>query len=572
MSQDPTPGDPDEIRRLASRYREIGDQAETATRILSGGGAVEQGSGQAMDALRGQLKSLPDKLGRTADSFSEAATAYETYAGQLEDAQSQVDRAMDQAGPVAGTARQTVPPLAEDATDEQREEARRQQDGIDAAQQSLSGARRLAEDARNLREQASRRAGQELDDAAAKAIPERNFFQKIADFFADFPFVKILIDILVAVVTVFFPVVGLVLGGLLFALQTVQQIVTGDFKTGDFLVGLLAIVPGGSLLKLGGRAAELGITKVSPALLKGISSGGFFRSVAGSVTKATETVTGTKAFQVAFDSPGGKLVTGAISEFGHKVGEEAVVKKLNGDEITAANLLAGAAAGAVVGAGIRGARGFRGGEFDGGAFTPRPRPAAEVPEPAPVGLRGALIDQGVGLVQEGASSGAKVGVAVAEGTAPAEAVAGEAANFLPGSVGSVGKRAFGHGVDSIFPAKGTSHGPGPAAPAPTPAPAAAPTPAPAPAPVVEPHNVPLPPSPTTEAPPRPVSPPRPEPQDIPLPPSPTTEAPPASAPAEPQNVPLPPSPTIEAPPRPVFPPRPEPQDIPLPPSPTTGSG
>lgn len=405
MSQDPTPGDPEEIRRLADRYRQIGQQAETANKILGSGGAVEQGSGKAIDALRKQLKSLPDKLGKTAQSFSEAASAYETYAKQLEDAQSTVDRAMDQAGPVAGTAGQTAPTLAPDATAEQKADAGRQQDGIDAAQQTMSAAKRLAEDARNLREQASQRAGQELDDAASKAIPERGFFQKIADFFADFPFVKILLDILIAVVAVFFPVAGFILGAALFAFQTAQQIATGDFKLGDFAAGLFALVPGGSLIKLGGRAATVVGSKIAPTLVKGASeSGGFISTASGSITKFTETITNSKAVSVVFKSPAGSVATGAVGEFGQKVAEEAVVKKLNGDEITAGNLLAGAAAGAVVGAGFKGASAARKGEFSGGAFTAPPRPpagAAAKPDAPPTSLRDKAVDQGTGLIQEG---------------------------------------------------------------------------------------------------------------------------------------------------------------------------
>ncbi len=581
MSEDPTPGDPDEIRRLADRYRQVGRQAETADRILGSGGAVEQGSGKAMDALRKQLKSLPDKLNKTAQSFSQAAGAYETYAGQLQEAQSQVDRAMDQAGPVAGTAGQSVPTLAPDATDQQRADARRQQDGIDAAQQTMSAARRLAEDARNLREQASRRAGQELDDAAAKAIPERNFFQKIADFFADFPFVKILIDILVAVVAVFFPVAGFLLGAALFAFQTAQQIVTGDFKAGDFAAGILALVPGAALFKLGGRAAG-GFGKLTPALAGGASApGGFVRVVPGSITKFAETITSSRAVAVVFESPAGKLAVGTVGEFGVRVGQEAVVKKLNDEEITAGNLLAGAAAGALVGAGIKGGRAARNGEFAGGAFTPPPASAAspagaagatgaagsagaagaaaggagkvQAPEPPPI-LGDKATEQGLGLIQEGASSGAKVGVAVAEGQDPNAAILNEAGNFLPLAAGPVGKRAASQGIDSLIPIKGT----------PPPAPAAA-----------NPADVSSPPSPTGGSRPTSV-----DPADVSLPPSPTSPSPPPSptggsrpASVDPANVPLPPSPTSPSP-SPTGGSRPasvDPANVPLPSSPTSPS-
>jgi len=367
MSGDPTPGDPDEIRRLADHYQSIADEARVAAEILGQGGAVERGKGEAMDSLREKLKSLPEKLGQTRDSFEAAAAACKNYAIQLEEAQAQTDRAMDQALPVAATAARTVPEPPPDATDEQRDEARRQQDGIDAARQTMSAARSLAEQARNLREQAARRAGDELDDAAAKAIPERNIFQKIGDFFADFPLVKIILGILVAVTAVFFPVAGFALGATLFTLQTIQQLGSGEFALGDFLTGLVALVPGGALFRLGGRLATTIGTKIGPlfggaqtAVRAGVGAaaggGGFFQRVGGSLANIKNAFAGSRPVTVVFQSPAGRLATETAGEFARGVAEDAAAKALNGDEITPANVLAGAAAGAVTGGLIKGAR------------------------------------------------------------------------------------------------------------------------------------------------------------------------------------------------------------------------
>lgn len=447
MAQDPTPGDPDQIRSLADRYRQIGEQAETAARFLKRGGDVEQGRGAAMDALRKQLKSLPQKLQETADSFSSAADALNTYATQLQDAQSRVDQAMDQAVPVAPTAVQVATALPPDATDEQRAAAQAQQNGIHAAQQTLSVARGLADDARSLREQSSQRATQQLDDAAAKAIPERNIFQKIGDFFKDFPFIKILIDALVAIVAVFAPVVGLILAGGLFLAQTIQQALAGQFKLGNFLVGLAALVPGAALLGLGSKV----VAKLAPDVLKGISqSGGFVQKVSGSITKVKDSLASSKAVSVAFSSPGGKIVTGTVGEFGHKVGEEAAVKSLNHEKITAGNLLSGAAAGVVFGGGVSAFRGLRGGDFKGGAFAPPPAGTTkhETPSLAP-DIKGRAVDQGLEQLQNGAEAGAKAGVAVAEGADPNQAVNDEAGNLLP-YTGAPGKK-------GLIPTKGTPH-------------------------------------------------------------------------------------------------------------------
>ncbi|MEV5413107.1 putative T7SS-secreted protein [Thermopolyspora sp. NPDC052614] len=510
MSDDPTPGDPDEIRRLADHYQEIADEARTAAEILGQGGAVERGKGEAMDSLREKLKSLPEKLGQTRDSFEAAAAAYKTYATQLEEAQAQTDRAMDQAGPVAATAAQTVPTLAADATDAQRDEARRQQNGIDAAKQTMSAARSLAEQARSLREQAARRAGEELDAAAAKAIPERNIFQKIGDFFADFPLVKIILNVLVAVTAVFFPVVGFVLGAALFTLQTVQQIGAGEFKLGDFLTGLVALIPGGALFRLGGRVTTAIGSKLGPLFGAGAqtatragagaaaNTGGFFQRAGGSLTNIKNAFANSKPVSVAFQSPGGMLVTGTIGQFGKGVVEDAAAKGLNGEQITPANILAGAAAGAVTGGVIKGARSARAGEFSGGVFTPPvkgnppaagnagagnppaagntsagnppvaagPAPAAGAANPAGTTSRSQefkqnAIEQAAGLIPEGASAATKVGVGIAEGAEPNEALLSEASNFLAKSPGPVGKKGASDAIDSFIPVKGTAPGGGP---------------------------------------------------------------------------------------------------------------
>jgi len=108
MSGDPTPGDPDQIDRLARDYEEIRDDAQTALRVLGRGGSLSQARGDSMTKLRGMLDSLPGKLQRTVTSFDTAAQAYRTYARVLRDQQTRIDTAMDQAAAVSSIARTTA--------------------------------------------------------------------------------------------------------------------------------------------------------------------------------------------------------------------------------------------------------------------------------------------------------------------------------------------------------------------------------------------------------------------------------------------------------------------------------
>ncbi|MFD8507289.1 putative T7SS-secreted protein [Streptomyces sp. NPDC059687] len=533
MDSDPTPGDPDLIQGVMQRYRDIGDAAEKALNVLKKDGTISQGRGAAMDQLKEKIgDDLPDKLTKTMTSYHDAAQAYSDYMPRLREAQDTFDRAVDQARSAAPQANQAPKELSANPTDEEKSQARTTQDSIDAGKAELSAAKSLAEQARSMRESAQRQCADVLDRAAKEAIPERNVFQKIADFFKDFPFVQILLAALVAVVAVFFPVVGALLGGALFVFNQVVASQTGGLKAGDFVVGLLGIIPGGSLLKLGGKAVEA----IAPAAVAAVKNSGFITKSTGSITKIGESLTNSKVIGGVLANPVGKAATEVTGKFLTNSGLEAAAKAANHDKITAAGVFAGAAAGAVAGVAFKGGVGkigkSRGNppveEGKGGRFGDTTAPAAA----DTVGKRAS--DQVGGFVEEGATLGTKIGVGVAQGGDPNEVAAGEIANSAPKlGVGPVGKAGLGRAVDGLadkIPIKGSPRPP--AGPVHTP-PAAQPT-------TPDPADVPLPPSPTGS---RPSSPAPVDPADVPLPPSPTGSRPSSPAPVNPADVPLPPSPT-----------------------------
>ncbi|MGW4557972.1 putative T7SS-secreted protein [Streptomyces sp. NPDC004365] len=537
MDSDPTPGDPDLIQGVMQRYRDIGDAAEKALNVLKKDGTISQGRGAAMDQLKEKIgDDLPDKLTKTMTSYHDAAQAYSDYMPRLREAQDTFDRAVDQARSAAPQANQAPKELSANPTDEEKSQARTTQDSIDAGEAELSAAKSLAEQARSMRESAQRQCADVLDRAAKEAIPERNIFQKIADFFKDFPFVQILLAALVAVVAVFFPVVGALLGGALFVFNQVVASQTGGLKAGDFVVGLLGIIPGGSLLKLGGKAVEA----IAPAAVAAVKNSGFITKSTGSITKIGESLTNSKVIGGVLANPVGKAATEVTGKFLTNSGLEAAAKAANHDKITAAGVFAGAAAGAVAGVAFKGGVGkigkSRGNppveEGKGGRFGDTTAPAAA----DTVGKRAS--DQVGGFVEEGATLGTKIGVGVAQGGDPNEVAAGEIANSAPKlGVGPVGKAGLGRAVDGLadkIPIKGSPRPP--AGPVHTP-PAAQPT-------TPDPADVPLPPSPTGS---RPSSPAPVDPADVPLPPSPTGPRPSSPAPVNPADVPLPPSPTSSGP-------------------------
>jgi len=243
LDTDPTPGDPDAIERFAERHAAVRTDVLRAHAVLGGGGQIEQGRGQAMDALRDALKSLPDKLRQTADSFGQAEQAYRTYAVELRDAQAGIDDLMRSATPIAALANRDLP---DPATIDPAEPAA---GDILAARERLSGFAAQAAEIRAARDRAAQRCADDVLRAAANAIPERGFFEKVGDFFQQFPFIQIIIDVVIALITLVMPALGLLLAAVSLGIRTVGQVANDSFKLGTFVVDLLALVPGGSALR-----------------------------------------------------------------------------------------------------------------------------------------------------------------------------------------------------------------------------------------------------------------------------------------------------------------------------------
>ncbi|MER7944419.1 hypothetical protein [Streptomyces sp. NPDC094458] len=364
MDTDPTPGDPDLIQGVAQRYQDIGDAAERALNVLKKDGTIAQARGAAMDSLKEMVgDDLPDKLAKTRDSYQDAAQAYKNYIPRLQEAQETFDRAVDQARIAAPRANLSPAQLSDTSTDEERSAARSTQDSIDEGQAGLSAARSLAEQAKTMRETAQQVCADVLDRAASEAIPERNVFQKIGDFFEDFPFVQILLGLLIAVVSVFFPVVGVLLGGALFAVSQIAALANGNFSFGDFLTGLVGIIPGGSLLRAGGAViggAALG--RLAPGVVKAA------KAVDSSIEGVAATIKKSKTVGGFLDSTSGKIAKDAAGEFVEGAAGEAASQIIDGDQLDVGAIAVAGTLGALTGGALAGV-GKRGGDRpDGGAI------------------------------------------------------------------------------------------------------------------------------------------------------------------------------------------------------------
>ncbi|WP_405577750.1 hypothetical protein [Streptomyces sp. NBC_01190] len=433
MGQDPTPGDPDLIRGVLQRYQDIGDAAEKALNIIKKDGTIAQGRGSAMDQLKAKIgDDLPDKLTKTMNSYHDAARAYTDYIPRLQEAQDTFDKAVDQAESASAKAGQTPPALGDDPTDEERSAARSAQDRIDQGKSELSAAKSLAEQAKTLRETAQRACADVLDRAAGEAIPERNIFQKISDFFKDFPFVQILLGLLIAAVSVFFPVAGLLLGGALFAITQISAIASGNFSLGDFVTGLIGLVPGAGLLgKLGGDAAKGAVAAKELGGVAKVGGGSIKEGVAASAgsTKSIGPLVKTGGSRAVGDAGETAGKAGGLSG---KIGNGLVDQVLGSNEIkpiTVTRVAKGIITHAAKGAGEEAGKEAVGDVADGQPVS------LDVGKIAGAAIGGAIVGAG-GVVAAagkfGTSKGARIGASAgihgvggATDEASAEAIDGE---------------------------------------------------------------------------------------------------------------------------------------------------
>ncbi|WP_326550670.1 hypothetical protein [Micromonospora sp. NBC_01813] len=323
FEDDPTPGDPDRIVVAADLHGEVADSVRIALVALGSGGAVElQGQGKAMDALRKALGSLPGKLELTANSFTEAEEAFRDYAAELRECQRQLDDVMRGIGPAAVMAALPLPELSDvAASDADRIARTTAEDEILQARAQLAGGRLLALQIVRLLTVAIEVAVDRLDLAARQAIPERDFFQKVGDFFADHPIISIIIDIVIGVITIVMPVLGLALAGLSLALKTAGAVATDRFKPGTFLVDLISLVPGGNVLRGGAnvvRNVDVPFTSVRPG------------TITDRIVDMREAVAAV---------PRDHAVLIGLRESGASIGLGVIEKGLNGDELDPGSII-----------------------------------------------------------------------------------------------------------------------------------------------------------------------------------------------------------------------------------------
>ncbi|GAA2707292.1 DUF6531 domain-containing protein [Actinoplanes palleronii] len=317
MDGDPTPGDPDRVRQLASRFHDFAEhahRAKLAVDSLQGDGAVLTWIGKSGDAFREQFGAFPDQVNKLYRSHLMVGDALETFAPVLESAQAQADRALADgrvaadklkslqgslslaetdftgAAQAADRARaQTQAPDPEqvkqavrdsEAAQQKRDQAR---SAVSGAQGELDLAKQLADQAKQLRDGAARTCAREIDDASDAGIQPRSFWAKLAEAF------KELWDIICEVakwVALVAGIIAMIIGGPLawvalaagaiLLIKAVVDFAQGKGSVMDLVFGILGVIPGvkglTSLTKLSALYKAGGLKEIGKAALTGMKT------------------------------------------------------------------------------------------------------------------------------------------------------------------------------------------------------------------------------------------------------------------------------------------------------------
>ena len=297
LGADPTPGDPATITGLARDFDKVADDAETAergVRSLASDGSVLSWLGAAGEVFQAAIGEFPSQLAQCKDSYRAGATALSTWSTDLDGAQDQADRALaagraaradleaaqaslgaaqSASSSAAGTSSRvsdlaakyadTPPPAGVVVPDPdavrsavrgaQVAAARvsAAQNQVGDAQTRLDAARRLALDAKDLREGRARVASSSIESASHAGIDPTSWQDKLKSFASKaWDVVVVVAKVTVAVLGI----VALIIGGplawvvlaaaVLVMADTLAKYAKGEASGWDVGLAALGLIPG----------------------------------------------------------------------------------------------------------------------------------------------------------------------------------------------------------------------------------------------------------------------------------------------------------------------------------------
>ncbi|PWI09057.1 Rhs protein [Streptomyces sp. NWU339] len=321
LDKDPTPGDPQRVRRLAKVLHDFADDVSEALRLvkgMAGEGTLAEWAGKSATVFKEEFSGVPKNLRKLEKSYGMCGDALAAYWPKLERAQALADKALAKAREARAdlSSAQSKLASAESWVGRATREADKYQDDptgsksdadrpdeakvraatrdvqsarsartsarsdVSEAQDALAAAKKMAEDARKMREEAARDAKNKIDEASDAGIQNRSVWEEVGDWFTDnWDTIVAVCKVVVAVVGIVALIIGgpilgaiVLIAALVVLADTLHKYSKGQASLWDVGLAALDCIPGmKGLTTLGGLAK--GLRALGKTGLKGMTLG-----------------------------------------------------------------------------------------------------------------------------------------------------------------------------------------------------------------------------------------------------------------------------------------------------------
>ncbi|MEV0639186.1 RHS repeat-associated core domain-containing protein [Streptomyces sp. NPDC050619] len=320
LEKDPTPGDPDRVRYLARVLHDFADDVSEALRLVKGMAEDDvalEWAGKSAAVFKEQFSGVPKNLKKLKKSYELCGDALAAYWPKLERAQALADKALakgrearddlssaqsrlvsadswvTRAGKEADKYKDD--PTGSKSSTEKPDEAKvraatrdvqhaqsahtKAQSDVTGAQDALDAAKKMAADARTMREEAAREAKSKIDEASDAGIQNRSWWEEVGDWFEDnWDTIVTVCKVVVAVLGIVAMIIGgpilgaiVLVAALVVLADTLYKYSKGQASLWDVGFAALDCIPGmKGLTTLGGLAKGL---KGGAAAVKGLKGG-----------------------------------------------------------------------------------------------------------------------------------------------------------------------------------------------------------------------------------------------------------------------------------------------------------
>ncbi|MFD9493688.1 DUF6531 domain-containing protein [Streptomyces sp. NPDC060005] len=320
LERDPTPGDPDRVRHLSKNLHDFADDVGDALRLIKGMAAedtVLQWAGKSAKAFQDEFAGVPKQLKKLKKSYEMAGDALAAYWPKLERAQALADKALakgrdaqsdltsakarlssadswvtragkeadkykdDPTGSKSGAEKPDEAKVRAATRDAQHAKSAHDsaQSDVTTASNALDAAKKMAADARTMREEAARDAKSKIDEASDAGIHNRKWWEEVGDWFSDnWDTIVAVCKVVVAVLGIIAMIIGgpilgaiVLIAALVVLADTLNKYAKGQASLWDVAFAALDCIPGmKGLTTLGGLAKGL---KGGLAAMKGLKGG-----------------------------------------------------------------------------------------------------------------------------------------------------------------------------------------------------------------------------------------------------------------------------------------------------------